>query len=132
VHETFAELEADGYNRYKLAFFAVNTTGRSVYVNRNENGLYMIYKQYYNDPTNPYCCDPADRPGDSGCSLFIYNDNGDNGAYAEFENSGLTIGKDAVRKKATSTMSHIFFTGEKAELEQLIYLLLGVRYSITI
>ena len=132
VHDGFAELMADGYTRYKVAFHTLNTTGRSVYVNRNEAGLYLIYKQYYNDPANPYCCDPADRPGERGCSLFFYNDNGENGAFAEFENSGLTVGKEAGRNKAASTMSHIFFTGEKEELEKLIYLLLDVQYNITI
>lgn len=132
VHDRFVELTADGHTRYKTAFYALNTLGRAVYINRNEQGGYLIYKQYYNDVSNPYCCDPADRPGQSGCSLYVYNDNGSNGAYAEFENSGLTIGKGTERVRTTTSVSHLFFAGDKPELEKLLWTLLGVRYDIQI
>ena len=130
VHEGYAELSVDGYRRYKAAFYAANTFGRSVYVNRNEDGYYLIFKQYYNDPCNPYCSDPWDQPDKKGCSLSVYNDNGSNGGYAEFENNGITIGEGTNRTKATSYLAHMFFTGEKDELEKLIEVLLGIRYQI--
>lgn len=132
VHDRFAELTVDGYSRYKAAFYALNTLGRAAYINRNKQGLYLIYKQYYNDVSNPYCSDPADRPGQSGCSLYVYNDNGSNGSYAEFENSGLTIGKGTERARTTTSVSHLFFAGDKPELEKLLWTLLGVRYDIQI
>ncbi len=132
VHEGYAELTMDGNTRYKAAVYALNTLGRTVYVNKNEEGYYLIYKQYYNDPANPYCCDPWDQPGKKGCSLSVYNDNGSNGGYAEFENSGLTIGEGTNRSRATTYLSHMFFTGNKEDLEKLIGVLLGVNYTITL
>ena len=132
VHEGYAELTMDGTTRYKIAFYALNTLGRAVYINKNEDGYYLIYKQYYNDAANLYCCDPWDQPGKKGCSLSIYNDNGTNGGYAEFENSGLTIGEGTNRSRSTTYLAHMFFTGNKEDLEKLIVVLLGVNYSISL
>lgn len=131
VHEGFAEVTVDGCKRYKTAFYALNTMGRSVYVNKNENGYYLIYKQYYNDPSNPYCCDPYNQPGKSACSLYIYNDAAQDNGFGGFENSGLTIGKGTHRTKATTNMTHMFFTGARDDLEKIITVLLGIRYRIT-
>jgi hypothetical protein len=130
VHEGYAELTLSGYRRYKAAFYALNTLGRAAYINKNTDGYYLIYKQYYNDPCNPYCCDPWDKPGQKGCSLSVYNDDGSSGGYGEFENSGLTIGAGTDRVKSATNLSHMFFTGEKEELEKLVTVLLGIRYRI--
>lgn len=127
----YFELAASGCRRYKAAFYALGTTGRSVYVNKNEDGYYAIFKQYYNDPTNPYCCDPFDRPGMRGCSMYVYNDNGAGGGFTEFENSLPAVGKEAGRAQVSAQMSHLFFMGEKEPLERVITALTGIDYHIS-
>ena len=129
-HDNFVEVEVDGIYRFKIAFQALHTFGRAIYVNKNESGYYLIYKQYYNDSANPYCCDPWNKPEEKGCSLYIYNDDGSNGGYAEFENSGLTIGKGTNKNKTTANVSHMFFAGDKEALEKVIKILLGITYKV--
>jgi len=131
ARDGYFELTASGRRRYKAAFYALSVTGRSVYVNRDDDGYYVVFKQYYSDPTNPYCCDPFDRPGTCGCSMYVYNDNGENGGFTEFENSLLTVGKESGRTQVSAQMSHLFFMGEKQPIERVITALTGIDYHIS-
>ena len=91
-HERYSIAKATGRHYYKIALPALQLLGRVAYINRyDETRYYTLIKQYNNNPSSPYCCEPADRPNLRGCSLFIYNDSGSLGGFTELEHSGQTI-----------------------------------------
>ena len=131
IFDGYAELNITGKRKYKTAYRSANTFGRMGYVNRTPGGdWYLMIRNYYNDPSIPYCSEPWKNLGDKGCSMYFYNDDGSTGGFAEFENSCATIGMDANRDCSYSTTSLWFFMGEKEELEKIIKVLLGVSYKI--
>lgn len=129
VKEGYVELDICGKRRFKVAYKAANTFGRAAYVNKlDEENYYLIVKNYDNNPSNDYCCEPYNKHGEKGCSLYVYNDNGENGGFAEFENSGSTTSKE--RNTIYNTFSQWFFVGKKKELETIIEVLLGIKYDM--
>ena len=131
VNDGFAELNITGNRKYKVAYKAVNTFGRSVYVNRLSDGRYYAHiRNYNNDPSNPYCCEPADKPGEKGCSLFVYNDFGGHGGFAEYEHSGLTLGMDTGKNESACELTDWWFISDKANIEAIVWMLLGIKYAI--
>lgn len=130
VHDSYVELYADGLNRFKTGFYANNTAGRSVYLNKTEEYYYMVFKQYDNDVLNNYLCDPWDKPGKKECSLFVYNDDGNGGEYVEFESSGHNVSARNGRESATNTVTHLYVTGEKGDIESAISRLINIDYKI--
>lgn len=86
---------------------------------------YLFIRSYYNDPSSIYCCDPYDKPGQNGCSLFLYNDSGSLGGFAEFENTGVTFSGDTGKKQSIDAVSYYFYVGEEVRLKKIAKLLLG-------
>lgn len=133
VHEGYAELSITGDRKYKTAYRSASTFGRMAYVNRTASGsLYLIIRNYYNDPSLPYCMGPWKEPGNRGCSTYFYNDGGSEGGFGEFENSCTPAGYDPELHRSHSTTSLWFFFGAQTELEKVIRALLGITYKITI
>jgi hypothetical protein len=134
VHNGYVELNITGKRKFKIAYKAINTFGRSAYVNRLDDGRYYAhFRSYNNNPSNKYCCEPADKPGEKGCSLFVYNDFEDgHGGFGEYENSGLTLGMDTGLTESRCELTTWWFIGAKESIEQIVHTLLGVKYSISI
>lgn len=133
VYENYAELNITGQRKYKTAYRAANTFGRMAYVNRTVSGrLYLMIRNYYNDPSFSYTSGPWREPQDRGCSMYFYNDGGSEGGYGEFENSCMPSGPEIESHTSHSTTALWFFFGEAEELEKVIYNLLGISYKITI
>lgn len=133
VHDNYVELTITGDRKYKTAYRAANTFGRMGYVNRTSDGqLYLMIRNYYNEPSAPYSNGPWKDPDDRGCSMYFYNDDGSVGGFAEFENSCTPIGLDSNLSTSVSTTSLWFYFGTEEELEKVIQILLGINYKISI
>ena len=132
VHDGFVELNLNGARKFKVAYHALNTLGRSAYLNKLEDGRYYAhFRNYNNDPSNPYCCEPADKLGENGCSLYVYNDfAGGHGGFAEYENSGTTLGLDTHVWESRCDLTTWWFIADKNTIEQIVNTLLGIKYSI--
>lgn len=127
-NENFVELKIQNGVSYKAAYKAAKTMGRAGYINRlDEENHYLFIRNYFNDPSSIYCCEPYNKEGQNGCSLYVYIDSGDLGGFAEFENSGRTFGEGTSRNKSTDVVNYWFFVGKKDKLEKIVQILLGVN-----
>lgn len=130
IRDNYMHIIVTGDRRYKVGFKSSVITGRSGYIGKLSDGRsYLLIRSYLNNPSSRYCCEPYDKPGRTGCSLFVYNDSGDLGGYAELENSGITISGDTGKKKSADTVSYWLYIGEEAMLNQIVYVLLGADLS---
>lgn len=129
VHENYAELTVTGDRKYKVAYRSLNTFGRMAFLKPWGEGWHLMVRNYYNDPSIPYCAEPWGDLGNRGCSTYYYNDDLSNGGFAEFEHSGATIGPDTGRSRSHSTTSLWFFFGGQGEISKLMKHLLGVDYA---
>ena len=112
-----AYVDVTGDERYKLGFKATNVTGRAGYLGELTDGTcYLFVRNYFNNPSNIYCAAPFFAPEQYGCSLYLYNDPGSQGGFAEFENSGTTISGDTGISSATDSIYYYFFVGAKKDL----------------
>ncbi|WP_050639114.1 MULTISPECIES: hypothetical protein [Clostridia] len=131
VCKGYAELDVTGNRKYKVAYRSAQTFGRMAFVKRWGNGWHLMVRNYYNDPSTPYCSEPWGDLGNRGCSVYYYNDDLSNGGFAEFESGGLTLGGDANRQISHNTTSLWFFFGGKEEIEKIMRYLLGINYNFT-
>lgn len=129
VCDGYVELDVTGARKYKVAYRAAQTFGRMAFIKRWGDGWHLMVRNYYNDPSIPYCSEPWGELGNRGCSVYYYNDDLSNGGFAEFENSGLTMGLDANRSVSTNTTSLWFFFGGQEEIGRIMRCLLGIDYK---
>lgn len=128
IHDNYMEVDVTGNVRYKLGFKSAVTTGRAGYIGKFTDGRsYLFIRSYYNDPSSVYCCDPFDRPGLNGCSLFLYNDSGGLGGFAEFESTGVTFSRDTGKKRSADSVNYYIYVGEESQLNNIAHLLLGAN-----
>lgn len=128
VCDGYAELDVTGDRKYKVAYRSAQTFGRMAYVKPSGDGWHLMVRNYYNDPSIPYCSEPWGNLGDRHCSTYYYNDNGLSGGFAEFENGGATIGLDANRDRCYNTTSLWFFYGSQDDIASIMKYLLGIDY----
>lgn len=129
VCDGYVELDVTGDRKYKVAYRAAQTFGRMAFVKRWGDGWHLMVRNYYNDPSVPYCSEPWGDLGNRGCSVYYYNDDLSNGGFGEFENGGLTLGRDADRKISYNTTSLWFFFGGQEEIRTVMKYLLGIDYQ---
>jgi len=128
-HETFSTVKATGTDEFKIALPALQLLGRAAYVScYDETRYYTIIKQYNNNPSTPYCCEPADRPGMRGCSLFIYNDSGGLGGFTELENSGQTISDGSGIFKSQDQTVYWVYIGPYRQICDIVRRFTGIAY----
>lgn len=124
---TALEISVTGNRRFKLGFRSAQTVGRAGYYGRLGSGKSYLFLRFYgNNPSNVYCGDPFDRPGLYGCSLYLYNDSGSLGGFAEFENAGTTISGDTGFRTASDDTSYHLYFGEPEALRAVSHIFLGV------
>lgn len=103
--------------RYKLGFKSLNTTGRSAYIGSLTDGTdYLFVRSFHNKPSSVYCGAPYSAPEVCGYPLYLYNDPGSQGGFAEFENCGTTIGGDTGLRQSQDDVYYYFFTGKREDL----------------
>lgn len=129
ICEGYAELDANGARKYKLGYRAAQTFGRMAYLKPWGDGWHLMLRNYYNDPSIPYCAEPFGNLGNRGCSMYFYNDRGGRGGFAEFENAGTPLGFDTGENRSVSTSSTWFFFGGQQEIAGVIRELLGIEYK---
>lgn len=122
----YIKLKATGDRRYKVGYPSAILTGRAGYLLPLENELHCLFvKNYYNNPSSVYCCEPFDKPGKTGCSMFVYNDSGELGGFTEFEATCQTLGKDTLRTQSTDSIDNWFFYGKISRLSEIAQALMG-------
>ncbi|MEI8199632.1 MAG: DUF6786 family protein [Eubacteriales bacterium] len=128
IRDNYMEINVTGDRRYKLGFKSVISTGRSGYLSKLSDGRsYLIIRSFINNPSSLYCCEPFDKPGQTGCSSFIYNDSGALGGYAEMENLGITISGDTGKKCSADVVYNWLYIGEETALKQIANTLLEIK-----
>ena len=129
VCDGYAELRVTGDRKYKVCYRSAQTFGRMGFVQRWGDGWHLMIRNYYNDPSIPYCSEPWGDLGNRGCSTYYYNDDLSNGGFGEFEQGGATIGLDANRSESHSTSSLWFFFGSQEDIGRIMKTLLGIDYK---
>ena len=129
VCDGYAELEVTGDRKYKVCYRSAQTFGRMAFLKPWGDGWHLMVRNYYNDPSIPYCSEPWGDLGNRGCSTYYYNDHGPTGGFAEFEHGGATIGLDAERDHSNSTSSLWFFFGSQQDIGKIMKHLLGIDYQ---
>jgi hypothetical protein len=129
VCDGYAELEVTGDRKYKVCYRSAQTFGRMAFLKPWGDGWHLMIRNYYNDPSIPYCSEPWGDLGNRGCSVYYYNDHGPTGGFAEFEHGGATIGLDADRDHSNSTSSLWFFFGNQQDIARIMKTLLGIDYK---
>lgn len=129
VHDGYAELNANGALKYKFGYRSAQTFGRMAYLKPYDTGWQLMIRNYYNDPSMPYCAEPFGELGNRGCSMYFYNDRGGKGGFAEFENSGTPIDSHSENGKTVSTSSTWFFFGDQENISKVITNLMGIHYD---
>lgn len=124
---TALDIQVTGDHRFKLGFRSAQTMGRAGYIGQLSSGKsYLFIRFYGNNPSNTYCGDPFDRPGFYGCSMYLYNDTGDMGGFAEFENVGTTVSGDTELCTTSDDMAYHLYFGELKALQSISLALLGI------
>lgn len=129
VHDGYAELDANGALKYKFGYRSAQTFGRMAYLKPHGDGWQLMIRNYYNDPSMPYCAEPFGELGNRGCSMYFYNDRGGKGGFAEFENSGTPIDSNSENGKTVSISSTWFFFGDQENIGKVITNLMGIHYD---
>lgn len=128
-HEGYAEVKVTGDRKYKVAYRSAQTFGRMAFVKPMDGQWHLMIRNYYNDPSVPYCSEPWGELGNRGCSTYYYNDDLSNGGFAEFENGGITVGGKTGRSISFNTTSLWFFFGSQEEIGRIMKTLLGIDYK---
>lgn len=125
----YAELRVTGDRKYKVCYRSAQTFGRMGFVKEWGGGWHLMIRNYYNDPSIPYCSEPWGDLGNRGCSTYYYNDDLSNGGFGEFEHGGATIGLNANRSESHNSSSLWFFFGSQEDIGKIMKTLLGVNYK---
>ena len=121
-------LEITGVRRYKAGYKAVNVLGRIGYYNTvSPDKACLLVRQFFSNPSAPYTKEPVSKPGCAGHSLHVYNDNGENGGFAELECSGQPIGGTTGKSCSEDDIITWLYIGDRSKVKNIAYCLLGVK-----
>ena len=76
-------LRITGDGRYKVGLLPENIPGRVAYARPVEQGVLVIYRQFFPQPWRPYCDVPMHDIQSQGDVLQVVNDSGDSGGFGE-------------------------------------------------
>lgn len=123
----YAKIRVSSSAEHKIGALSYQTIGRIGYLLPLSNGNHtLLVRNYLNDPTDANLKEPANQPGKSGCSLFVYmNDTRTNG-FSELETTGSTLcAPDST--ESTLRLNDWFFTGPLDNLKPVIRALLNIE-----
>ena len=120
------ELLITGRHRYKVGYRATNHLGRIAYARLLEpSRACLIVRSFFNDPSSRYLEEPADRPGEHGDSIHVYNDDGNSGGFGEIECYGRALGAPGGRTTSADTTVLWIYAGPLAAIVEVARQLLG-------
>jgi hypothetical protein len=123
------QAQITGQRRYKLGYRAAYLTGRVGYFNTLGDGrAYLIVRQFFNNPSNPYVNEPGRVPGAWGDSVQVYNDGGALGGFGELEVHGQTIGGTTGRSASRDQLVLWLYAGPLDRIKDLMPYLLGIEF----
>lgn len=126
VHPGVAAIRVDSRAEHKVGAKAFQTFGRVGYLLRCGQDVWqLLIRNYYNDPSDPYIKDPSDRPGENGCSLFVYMNDTRGDGFAELESTGRTF-RAPERCSSRLDLKYWFFRGSLSALQPIAKGLLNV------
>jgi hypothetical protein len=130
MHGDHVRLRITGRHQYKVGYKAAHVFGRMGYVNLLDDGqAYLIVRSFHNNPSRPYAEEPAHLPGWNGCSIHVYNDDGNAGGFGEMECNGQTIGGETERLSSTDELMVWLYVGAAEKVRDIALHLLGVRIN---
>ena len=129
IGNSAVELMVDGAQKYKVGYNSECQTGRSGYIGVYAGQSYLMIRSFHIDICGQYYKTPVSNPEKRGCPLHIYNDSGDMGGFAEHECSCFAVGGSTGRKKSTTTVTTLFYTGCSEKLAFVSRVLLGIELS---
>jgi hypothetical protein len=113
---------------YKLGFPAPHLLGRYAYLWKREDGAGMLFVRSFTSPADgDYGEEVAHQPGYTGAMGFIYNDNGDLGAFGEAECMGAATGGSGRPGVSRDRLTMWIYSGTRAQLAPVMRDLLGVE-----
>lgn len=127
IFDNHIRLKITGEKRYKVGYKATNILGRVGYYNEMADGnAYLFVRHFFSNPSAPYTKEPADKPACNGHSLHVYNDNGDNGGFAELECSGQPIGGITKKSSCNDLINTWLYMGNADRIKNIAQVLLGI------
>lgn len=126
VHPGVAAIRVASAAEHKVGAKAFQTFGRVGYLlNCGREEWQLLVRNYSNNPSDLYIKEPSDRPGENGCSLFIYMNDTRGDGFAELESTGETF---RAPEKCSShfELNHWFFRGDLPRLQPIAQRLLGI------
>ena len=124
------ELSITGAHRYKVGVDARQHLGRVAYLRPlDATRACLIVRSFFNNPSSDYLEEPADRPGVSGDSIHVYNDDGNAGGFGEIECYGQALGGEGRRTTAADTTALWIYHGHPAAITEVAQRLLGERVA---
>ncbi len=127
VTEKAIFLKLTGGRKYKVGVKSACVFGRVGYIEDIEGeDVRLIVRNFFNNPSFPYIDEPIKKPGSSGDSLQIYNDDGNLGGFGEIEVHGCAVGGNTGRKESRDIIDFWQYVGKKEEIWLVAKLLLGI------
>ena len=124
------ELSITGAHRYKVGVGALHHLGRVAYLRTLDAGrACLMVRSFFNNPSSDYLEEPADRPGEHGDSIHVYNDDGNAGGFGEIECYGQALGGAGRRTAASDTTVLWLYHGQPAAITEVARRLLGERVA---
>ncbi len=120
------ELSITGEHRYKVGYRARHHLGRLAYARRlDSRAACLIVRSFFNNPSSRYLEEPADRPGEHGDSVHVYNDDGNAGGFGEIECYGQALGGRSGRTSSADTTVLWIYAGPVGAIADVARALLG-------
>ena len=127
-HPNHLRLKVTGRRQYKVGLKAAHTFGRLGYFNHLADGrAYLVVRNYFNNPSVPYCEEPDSRVGCRGHSIHVYNDGGQFGGFGELEANLQTIGGETGRSASTDALVLWLYVGASDRVKAIALHLLGIE-----
>jgi hypothetical protein len=127
VYEKHVSLRIDALKRYKVGYKASCLTGRSGYLRAIDGKFILMVRSHYVDPTGAYFKAPVGRPDECATALYVYNDDGEIGNFAEHETCGRPIGGSTGKKRNMDLVTTCYFLGPEKSIDAIGEQLLGVK-----
>lgn len=128
-HDGCACIRVRSCAEHKIGARACQSVGRIGYLYPDEDGTYTLFiRNYWDNPSDRYLKEPSDRPGENGCSLFVYMNDTRSDGFAELETTGETFG-GVEMPSSQLALYHWFYRGSMEALRPIMLELLGVNWK---
>ncbi len=121
------QIRITGDRRFKIGLKSLSVIGRMGYINSLPDGrVYIIIRDFRNDPSALYSEEPVSMPGNRGHSIHVYNDGGALGGFGEMECHGSPVGTEAGMLESNDRMLLWLYIGKPDCIHRIAEMLLGV------